>query len=101
MPTGGETDAREWVPVAECLRRLQSREIKDLMTMVARCSTPLIPRWREGGVPLDVKNAAASLRHSSPDSRVEASWRSRFLPLPILRRVIFPLATSPRSRIRQ
>lgn len=35
MPTGGETDAREWVPVAECLRRLQSREIKDLMTMIA------------------------------------------------------------------
>lgn len=34
LPARGETDAREWVPVAECFRRVRSREIKDLMTTV-------------------------------------------------------------------
>ena len=34
-PAGGETDAREWVPLDECLERVRSRRISDLMTIVA------------------------------------------------------------------
>ena len=32
---GKETDAREWVPLKECLKRVMSGELKDLMTIVA------------------------------------------------------------------
>lgn len=32
---GRETDARKWVPVADCLRRITTGELKDLMTIVA------------------------------------------------------------------
>jgi len=35
VPAGGETDAREWVPLDECLERVRCRQITDLMTIVA------------------------------------------------------------------
>ncbi len=32
---GKETDARAWVPLAECVERIRAGEIKDIMTIVA------------------------------------------------------------------